>query len=160
VTPLSELPIIDHRNIEYHVESVNLNVTWDPSMGDDRSFANICIADLEAAMDNDRKTIKTWRIFVWDAALSEAQREELRLFPEVAVTESLMQEKCNGRKELVRKNPIWNMSPPIKDRYKYIRIGGPLDSSVCPIESDVARVAAEACSLPNKYTMEIHPTPD
>jgi hypothetical protein len=71
-----------------------------------------------------------------------------------------MQKKWNGRKELVRKNPTWNMPPPIEDRYKYIRIGGPLDSSVCPTDSDVARVAAEACTLSNKYTMEIHPTPD
>jgi hypothetical protein len=56
-------------------------------MGDDRSFANIRVADLEAAMDHDRKTIKTWRIFVWDAALSKAEQKELRLLPEIAVTE-------------------------------------------------------------------------
>ncbi|CAO2650730.1 Nn.00g020220.m01.CDS01 [Neocucurbitaria sp. VM-36] len=160
VMPLSQRPDMPNRLFQYKIECVPIEVTWDPLKK--RSFQDHKPSEEVAMIDGYYKVIKTWRIHVWNSALPSDQQIQLRLFPEWQETATLSFKSYEKREKYHRNKTTtksYNMKRSIdepKDRYKFFRAGGPLDINVCPNKSDASRVAAEACSLLNKYPLELN----
>jgi hypothetical protein len=99
-------------------------------------------------MERRRMIKKTWRIFVWNAALPEDMQKRLRLFPEFAPQFSKKYASwyhCNRPKRPAK--------PPLSE--SFIIRGGPLDTTICPTEAEATKIATEACRLLNKYPGEL-----
>jgi hypothetical protein len=137
---LRDLPDVPGRDFKFEVKSELLEVNWDPIDESDELLAPKRTGECRALMDKYRKTIKTWRVTVFDGALPKTEQKRLRLFPEYE------QEETN-----IWRNGKLSAKPTTPENEKYIQRGGPLDDTICPSPADVDKVGAEACRLLNKY---------
>lgn len=130
---------------------MELDINWDPSIDEEKGLSK-AQGQEKRRMDDYRKLIKTWRIYVFNSSASEAAPRSLRLFPEVKAMPTAI--RANYERNLGRL-PVAKHPPRPDDSHMFFRIGGPLDVNICPTETDAQKVAAEACSLLNKYPLEI-----
>jgi hypothetical protein len=160
VMPLNHRPDLPGRKYTFSVKLAPIEVIWDPQTKMTLGGRDHTRTEEKDLIDGYFKVIPTWRIHVWNNALPKDQQKQLRLFPEWSETESLLQKawrksehyyKTRDPNAAIRAHP----KKPLEDRYKALRAGGPLDINVCPTEADASWVAAEACSLLNRYPGEI-----
>lgn len=71
------------RAFKYKIELATVVINWDPQPGDPKAPSDYKVADQEAAFAKWRRSIKTWRIHVWNSALPVEEQVQLRLFPEI-----------------------------------------------------------------------------
>jgi hypothetical protein len=141
--PLAQFPDMPARDYKASIESADVQVNYDPQPGDAEHRSMKAWAVTRDAVDGYLKTIKTWRIRVWNAAVPETETRLLRLFPEWKPTKTNFWQGAEGRQH--------DKSTPIDEKYKYWSVGGPLDANVCPDETAATQIANEACRLLNKY---------
>jgi hypothetical protein len=148
ITPLGKMPDIPGRHFKFSVECCDIEVNWDPQPGEEVSPNTFSTGEQLALMEQRRMIRKTWRIFVWNDALPEDTQKRLRLFPEFAPQHSKKYATwyhCTRKKRPAK--------PPLSE--SFIIRGGPLDTTICPTEAEVNKVAREACRLLDKYPGEL-----
>ncbi|CAN9217678.1 unnamed protein product [Alternaria alternata] len=143
---LRDLPDVPGRDFKFEVKSELLEVNWDPIDESDELLAPKRTGECRALMDKYRKTIKTWRVTVFDGALPKTEQKRLRLFPEYE------QEETN-----IWRNGKLSAKPTTPENEKYIQRGGPLDDTICPSPADVDKPPAPPLwwairALPLVYT--------
>jgi hypothetical protein len=72
IRPLCLLPDIPGRALKYKIELFDLKVNWDPAIGEHISFQGKSFTTQIAAIATYSNVIKTWRMFVWDSAIPNA----------------------------------------------------------------------------------------
>lgn len=125
---LRDLPDVPGRDFKFEVKSELLEVNWDPIDESDELLAPKRTGECRALMDKYRKTIKTWRVTVFDGALPKTEQKRLRLFPEYE------QEETN-----IWRNGKLSAKPTTPENEKYIQRGGPLDDTICPSQQTSTR---------------------
>ncbi|KAF1840220.1 uncharacterized protein K460DRAFT_410821 [Cucurbitaria berberidis CBS 394.84] len=154
LTPLGQADDMPGRQFAYSIELVDIEVTWDPSEGEDRAISSLSAKQQRDALSKYRKIIKTWKVYVWNTAHAPDKQKHLRIFPEIKPmkTKAFMGWQSNMRK--YASNPDRNPREPA-DGDKWFRTGGPLDINICPTIMEASKVATEAFRLLNKYPLEI-----
>lgn len=79
--PLEQLPDIPGRQFDFQIESVDLDVNWDPEEGDETSTRSLSTQGQIDAMAKYYKVQKTWRIHVWDCTPPDGTMAETSSFP-------------------------------------------------------------------------------
>jgi hypothetical protein len=148
ITPLGKMPDMPGRHFKFSVECCDIEVNWDPQKGEEASPNKFSTGEQLGLMEQRRMTRKTWRIFVWNAALPEDTQKRLRLFPEFEPQHS--KKYTNWYYSTRPKRPA---KPPLSE--SFIIRGGPLDTTICPTEAEANKVAKEACRLLDKYPGEL-----
>jgi len=101
------------------------------------------------AIERYAKTIKTWRIKVYNDKQPKAEQIRLRLYPELSLLTTRARDMW-----LVKKSRGSNPGP-LDPRHEWIRRGGPLDINVCPTLADAECIAAAPCRLLNRCPADI-----
>jgi hypothetical protein len=65
LTPLGWMSDMPHRDFKFKVESADIDVNWDPLQGEQVHPRKLNYATIRANIAEYRKTLMTWRNFVW-----------------------------------------------------------------------------------------------
>lgn len=139
--PLRQFPDVPGRWYKYSIDSFDAGVTWDPSPEDSHTYKDYGKKGGEPKLREWHKTIKTWRIHVWNDALSDSQQVRLWLFPELEIVLTRTSQSWESRRKMHAAGKARAKPEPFDNLYKYWVTGGPLDISICPTEVEVANVA-------------------
>ncbi|KAH6618580.1 hypothetical protein C7974DRAFT_440909 [Boeremia exigua] len=163
IQPLADLADVPGRDFRHVAVLASVDINWDPQPGD------VMTPSLSKTPNRQtpkfqayRKTIKTWRLFIWNTVLPGNNRVILLLPQSVA-------HQLKGSPRLSTKTcyPAKATSPAPSIRLPvYIPLcqawGGPHNftttDDVCPTQMDADRVGTAACRLLNKYLLPISET--
>jgi hypothetical protein len=80
LTPLGRMSDMPHRDFKFKVESADINVNWGPLQGEEVHPGKLNYATIRTKIAKYRKTLKTWRVFVWNDMDPTAEDKPFRLF--------------------------------------------------------------------------------